>query len=546
MSKTQAAAAAAAAVGRKPTTMKLKRILALSSFCRQVPIYILVLSFVPKEAIPLSNVTVLGSALANLLFNIPKRHPSMSVNRPLIDWNLILLMEPLTLSGALFGTTLNLWLPDIVLVVSLVLLLSMMGYKTWSKAIQLYQQEQQATVNGTKQFTKGAGQWQSIKVVSTTTHGTDDDQDDDETEFSISQHSDTESPASPVAVVGGRQPQSQQPVMSPPKSSNSRIRRMIIPPLPSPEKDEEVTVLVSMDLIKDGDTQEEENAEEGTSKLVAEETSVASSSSSLSLTIQQKQNEHMVLLQQILQEESTPPYQSIAIMTGLFVFVLCINLLKGGSGSGSTNYNDSPIGVHCGSFLYWVLDGLIFVATNGVTWYARSYLLQQGQQKAQVNYPYLETDIQWNEQSTFIYPAMCSLAGVVAGLFGIGGGLVKAPLMLALGVHPTVASATCATMILFTSLTATTSFVVYGMLIWDYGMVCFCIGFIATLIGQLGMTSIIQRTGRSSYIAFCITGVVILSTITMSVEWGVAIASSSGDGDSSANHSFRFSFCEAP
>jgi hypothetical protein len=41
-----------------------------------VPIYILVLGFLPKHAIPLSNVTVFGGAIANTWFNVKKRHPS--------------------------------------------------------------------------------------------------------------------------------------------------------------------------------------------------------------------------------------------------------------------------------------------------------------------------------------------------------------------------------------------------------------------------------------------------------------------------------------
>jgi uncharacterized membrane protein YfcA len=42
----------------------------------------------------------------------------------------------------------------------------------------------------------------------------------------------------------------------------------------------------------------------------------------------------------------------------------------------------------------------------------------------------------------------------VAGLFGLGGGVVKAPLMLELGVLPEVAAATSTTMIAFTSMAA--------------------------------------------------------------------------------------------
>ena len=50
----------------------------------------------------LSNVTIVGGTLANLAFNVGRRHPAAR-RRPLIDWDLILLMEPSTILGALAG-----------------------------------------------------------------------------------------------------------------------------------------------------------------------------------------------------------------------------------------------------------------------------------------------------------------------------------------------------------------------------------------------------------------------------------------------------------
>lgn len=40
--------------------------------------------------------------------------------------------------------------------------------------------------------------------------------------------------------------------------------------------------------------------------------------------------------------------------------------------------------------------------------------------------------------NTVVFPAICTAAGVIAGMFGLGGAVVKTPLMLELGVHPQV------------------------------------------------------------------------------------------------------------
>jgi uncharacterized membrane protein YfcA len=102
--------------------------------------------------------------------------------------------------------------------------------------------------------------------------------------------------------------------------------------------------------------------------------------------------------------------------------------------------------------------------------------------------------------------------------FGIGGGIVYGPLMLAMGVHPAVASATTACMILFTSFTATTTYAVYGILVHDYAIVCTILGLMSTAVGQMVMSGLLKKTGRNSYIAFSIGVVILLSALLMTMQ----------------------------
>jgi uncharacterized membrane protein YfcA len=113
-----------------------------------VPIYILVWGFSPKHAIPLSGVTVFGGAIANMMLNVSKRHPL--ADRPLIDWDLILAMEPLTVAGALIGAFLNKVLPELLLTVLLVLFLSFTAWETFTKATKMYKKETLAMKNQRK------------------------------------------------------------------------------------------------------------------------------------------------------------------------------------------------------------------------------------------------------------------------------------------------------------------------------------------------------------------------------------------------------------
>lgn len=113
-----------------------------------VPILIIVFNFEPKFAIPLSNFTILGCSLMNVFLNLSKRHPL--VDRPLVDWDLIMVMEPLTMAGAVFGAYLSKILPDWFLVMSLMLVLGYTTDKTLRKGISLYRKETAAFLSADK------------------------------------------------------------------------------------------------------------------------------------------------------------------------------------------------------------------------------------------------------------------------------------------------------------------------------------------------------------------------------------------------------------
>jgi uncharacterized membrane protein YfcA len=97
--------------------------------------------------------------------------------------------------------------------------------------------------------------------------------------------------------------------------------------------------------------------------------------------------------------------------------------------------------------------------------------------------------------------------------------------MLAMGVHPAVSSASSTCMIFFTSFTATTSFIAFGLLLPDYALVCVLVGFLVTVAGQLGLSYLMKKAQRNSYIAFSIGSVVLLSAFLMTFQSVLSIAS---------------------
>ncbi|KAL7580052.1 hypothetical protein ACA910_005037 [Epithemia clementina (nom. ined.)] len=413
-----------------------------------VPIYCLVMGFSPKHAIPLSNITVFGGSIANTLLNASKRHPL--ADRPLVDWDLILVMEPLTIAGALIGAFLNKVLPELLLTILLVLLLSFTAWSTLNKAFRMYKKE-------TEELRKRAT-WESELTRTFIAQQSNPDPHDEEVEG---------------LVEGGTKTAEKEKFMDEPKVSDQSEKRE------QSARDED-------------DSAAEHDPHHEAEKLL--------------------EARRQAELEQILYEEKHVPVANVMVLVTLFIVVLGINILKGGGAF------PSPLGIVCGSQGFWVANFIMLGWIVVVSLFIRAYLVRRWEQKKRCGYCYCEGDIQWDGRATIVYPFVCCFAGFFAGMFGVGGGIVKGPLMLAMNVHPAVSAASSACMILFTSFTATTSFIVFGLLVVDYAVVGLVIGFIATIVGQVGLSYLAKKAQRNSFIAFSIGGVVLLSAFLMTVQ----------------------------
>ena len=109
------------------------------------------------------------------------------------------------------------------------------------------------------------------------------------------------------------------------------------------------------------------------------------------------------------------------------------------------------------------------------------------------------------------------MSGIMAGLLGIGGGVINAPLLLHLGVEATVVAATASTMIVLTSGTSLVSYVFFGKWIPLDGTIFFVLGFLGTYAGQL-LSYKMFSGGKTYGVSFVMGAVVVLSVIGMTIE----------------------------
>ncbi|ESQ29256.1 hypothetical protein EUTSA_v10023449mg [Eutrema salsugineum] len=119
-----------------------------------------------------------------------------------------------------------------------------------------------------------------------------------------------------------------------------------------------------------------------------------------------------------------------------------------------------------------------------------------------------------------MFPLMALLAGVLGGVFGIGGGMLISPLLLQVGIAPEVTAATCSFMVLFSSTMSAIQYLLLGMEHTGTASLFAVICFVASLVGLMVVQRVITQYGRASIIVFSVAIVMALSIVLMT-SYGV-------------------------
>lgn len=117
-------------------------------------------------------------------------------------------------------------------------------------------------------------------------------------------------------------------------------------------------------------------------------------------------------------EESTTAHDVGILVVALGSCIL-LAMLRG------SNQRTSWLDCACGSPTYWLLTLAQFLLLVLVSMRVRTTLLHRHARRVAMNYQFLPDDVQWSEENSLRYPIICAVAGLCAGLFGIGGGIVK-------------------------------------------------------------------------------------------------------------------------
>ena len=132
-----------------------------------------------------------------------------------------------------------------------------------------------------------------------------------------------------------------------------------------------------------------------------------------------------------------------------------------------------------------------------------------------INFPYDEKDINWTNKTIIKLCSIGFIAGFVAGVIGIGGGVVLGPILLDLGIHPIVGTVTTNMLVLITSSSTTFQFILFKMLNIEYGIICIIFSALGSYCGTYLVNKYVKKTGKQSFIVLILFSVVIISAIVL-------------------------------
>ena len=117
----------------------------------------------------------------------------------------------------------------------------------------------------------------------------------------------------------------------------------------------------------------------------------------------------------LLEQDKLTPTSKIAVLVCVISILTILNVIIGGGGF------SSPLGIECGSTSFWMMHVVMIGFLVVTTWATQTYLIARHEIKNMVRFNYVQGDIRWNKSAGWLYPVFFLIAGLFAGMFGIGG-----------------------------------------------------------------------------------------------------------------------------
>ena len=104
-----------------------------------VPMLTLIIGFDPKSSTAISKCMITGAAVSTVYYNLKLKHPTLDM--PVIDYDLALLIQPMLMLGISIGVIFNVIFPDWLVTVLLIILFLGTSTKAFLKGVETWKKE---------------------------------------------------------------------------------------------------------------------------------------------------------------------------------------------------------------------------------------------------------------------------------------------------------------------------------------------------------------------------------------------------------------------
>ncbi|KAK1367745.1 Transmembrane protein TauE like [Heracleum sosnowskyi] len=104
-----------------------------------IPMLTLVIGFDSKSATAISKCMIMGAAVSTVYYNLKLRHPT--IDMPIIDYDLVLLINPMQMLGISIGVALNVLFADWMVTVLLIVILLVISTKAFLRGVDTWKGE---------------------------------------------------------------------------------------------------------------------------------------------------------------------------------------------------------------------------------------------------------------------------------------------------------------------------------------------------------------------------------------------------------------------
>jgi uncharacterized membrane protein YfcA len=375
--------------------------------------------------IPLSKITILGLSILNFFVYTPRRHEV--TNKPLVNYDMIMVLEPFILLGTIIGVLFNVMFPNWLIIVLLLILVVLITIRMTYQAVKLFSKERK-----------------SKKDKSTR-----------------------------------------------PESSRNKLSEPTV-------KIVRVNDIIESILDEDLELSEVQQTHQTIEMQTHEATEVDKTQ-----TGDKKDKTRNVILKYI-------------VLFVCWAIIFTLSVLRG------SPKRPSIAGVQPCSTVYWTLYGItfpiiLFISSGVMMFVITKYHLTKDKKVDG------DIEIKWDVKKVLVVPIASIFGGIISGLVGNGGGLIKTPLLLELGIHPDSIKATSSVMMLFTSSIISAQYILLDQLPIDYGLWFMGFGFLAAIFGQLLVEYGVNRFKKPSLIIFIIILINLVSVILIAISGAFTI-----------------------